>query len=1147
MSLTRSAVNPRITQRIGVGLVTALVVGVILAPPQQAAAAPIPAPDGLSELTAAASCWEIKQNDAASPSGVYWLLTPAMGAAERFYCDQETNGGGWVLIGRGREDWSNSNEGRGTPAQVSAVTTGQAAFQPRQLSSNMIEALLNGGSVGDLADGIRLRRALTQDGSSWQEVGFTFASPRVDWTWQFNNLQRVANWTIGDLTGTGGTTTSFGSGTLLTRVETINGAQQGWVAGFGYGRDSRGSASDTSYIWAPTATARNPRPFTQVFLRPTLISSTIFTAIADGGTPKVEQRVLADSFAEPTTWGVTGIGAGSQSIEGSNEVSAFAEAHGVMYVGGNFTSAQRTSTGTGSVAQPYLAAFSVATGELITSFRPVLNNQVKALTVLPNGNIAAGGYFTEVNGEARTSLVALHPTTGATIAGFSTQMVNRVSGGAVTVRGLDVQGSWLYIGGTFTHFTWNGDTRERYMRNGARVNAITGQPDTAFNPEFNGTVVAVDASAQGDQTYFGGFFNTSKQTTRTNKGAAIRTSDGTALPWNMLLATEVGGRGYQQAVLEVGSKVWIGGSQHQLYSYDRNTFANLSTNIGNPNGDFQAISADGQTIYGGCHCNNTQYENATQWTNINNVGTTWTSATKIESVGAWDHATGLTLPDFSPILSSRAGAGSWAQITDSTGKLWTGGAFTASVRTGFLKQWSGGFVRFDRRDSSAPTSPSRLTASSSPSGVVLNWASSTDDSGIVEYQVLRNDRVVATTTARTITLPEATPETKYFIRAADAGGNLSASTTSVSITAPVDPPPPAGELVAAGSHWRYREAVTAPPADWNTVAFDSSTWSTGKAPIGFGHANLGTTLTAPSPRPVATYYSRSVAVTDASKLGTVTLTTRADDGIAVYVNGVEVARRNISAGAISFSTYANAAVTASSAVSNPVTITIPGSAFRNGNNVIAAEVHLNYRTTPSASFELTAKASMDGTAPADPPADPPAGLPSGTLLVANDSTWSYLIQADAPAAEWASSGFNSTVWPTGASVLGWGTTGLGTEITTTVTPKPLAVYFRHSFTIPTGQLPAGGVRLTTRADDGIVIYVNGVEVGRSNISDGPIGHNTYAISARSTATATAPANAVTIDVPASALAEGLNVISAQVVSNYRATPNKTFALTAVVT
>src|SRR5690606_4830400 len=164
--------------------------------------------NGLTEATAAASCWEIKQVTPSAPSGVYWLYTPELGAPQQFYCDQVTNGGGWVLIGRGRENWTQSNEGRLTPEDIWQTPTGPDAFSPAQLPADTVNGLLNGHPVDDLPDGVRLRRATNTAGTTWQEVRFTYATNRDTWTWQFVGEQRVRTWNFDGVTGTGGTTGS---------------------------------------------------------------------------------------------------------------------------------------------------------------------------------------------------------------------------------------------------------------------------------------------------------------------------------------------------------------------------------------------------------------------------------------------------------------------------------------------------------------------------------------------------------------------------------------------------------------------------------------------------------------------------------------------------------------------------------------------------------------------------------------------------------------------------------------------------------------------------------------------------------------------------------------------------------------------------
>lgn len=1103
-----------------------------------AANAALAAPDGLSAATAAASCWEIKQVTPAAPSGVYWIGTPALGAPERFYCDQSTNGGGWVLIGRGREGWSHSNEGKGTPASVRGTITGQAAFAPLQLSSKVIGALLNGAAVSSLPDGVRLRRATNTEGTSWQESTFKFSSPRVEWSWVFENEQRVGAWKIGSTTGTGGITKGFGSGTGQGRIDTSAGKIQGWKPGFGFGTDSRGTTSSTSYVWAPSTTAPNPKPFTQVYLRPKLLSSDVFSAIPDTGTAKVQNTPVAESMALPTVWGVNGLGAGPTTLEGSNEVSAFAEGNGMVYVGGNFLRVQRTSTGTGMVSQPYLAAFDVQTGEFVSTFRPVLDNQVKSLAVLPNGRLAVGGYFDTVNGAARRAFVVLNPATGATDAGYTTKLVNNISGGITAVRSLDVQGTWLYLGGSFTHLTGGTVTSQTYLRAAGRISVANGTPDGTWNPEFNGTVMSLDASAKGDRTYFAGYFTTSKTTTAV-KAAVVRTADTTVIPWKVDFSTPTAN--YQQAVKEIGSKVWLGGSQHMLYSYDRAAMSELSTNIAKWNGDIQAISTDGSVVYAGCHCFYNVYAGARRYPDI---GTSWTQSSEINSAGAWDNATGKRLTQFSPILSQRAGAGAWALFNDSTGTTWFGGDFTRSVKPGFVSQWSGGFVRFQRNDAQAPTTPTALTVTATDGGDALSWTGSTDNRGSLSYQILRNDRVIASTTARTATVPTAPAGTKYFVRAVDPSGNWSASTpAAVASTVAPPPDPNNATLIGEGSQWSYYYSATDPASGWQAVSYAATGWSTGAAPLGWGHADLGTTLTAATPKPLTSYYRKSFTVLDATTIASVALTTRADDGIVVYVNGTEVVRNNIADVIVTSGTYATTAVSASAALANPVTVTVPGSAFVTGSNVITAEVHSNYRDTHSHSFELSAEATF-GTQP--PPAeDPPAdndSIPAGTVLVPPASTWSYYYDTSAPATSWNTASFDTSAWKTGPAPLGWGHSTLGTTLTA-VDPKPLTSYYRRSFSV-VDPSKISELEFSTRADDGIILYLNGTELTRVNMPLGPVTIGTYATVAVSASTALS--NPVVVRVPGSSLLAGANVITAEVHSNYRLTNSHSFELYAIV-
>ncbi|MGN6743892.1 MAG: delta-60 repeat domain-containing protein, partial [Amnibacterium sp.] len=1018
---------------------------------------------------------------------------------------------------------------------------------------------LNDTSVSSLPDGVRLRRAMDTAGTTWQEARFTYSSPRVDWSWQFDDLQRIGTFSFDGVTGSGGTTESFGLDTAFQRVQTttINnlrtvngkttGRNDGWSTGFGYGTGVTGSSASDSYLYQ--GSTGYVRPFTQVYLRPKLLSSSILSDIPSGGTPAVTRPAVAQSLALKTVWGVNGLGAAGTGIE-DTEVSAFTQSGSRVFVGGNFAHVQQDSKGTGLVNQSYLAAFDVKTGQFIPTFKPVFNQEVKALATLPDGRIVAGGDFTTVNGVAENGLVVLDPTTGAIDPTFTGRLINALStsGGQAVVRALDVQGGWLYVGGSFTHATGGSVSSQVYSRGAVRLSVTNGTPDKNLTFEFDGTVISLDASSQGDRVYFAGYFADDKTSSAYRVAAVTTANGGSVLPWTVNFtspdsaATIAAGKTatYQQAVREVGNRVWIGGSEHMIFSYNRADLSEASTNVMSAEGgDGQVLATDGTNVYGGCHCYLGTYANAHVGSDWRDPGTAWTRASKIEAVGAWNATTGDLVAAFSPSFTEREGAGGWAVFTDSTGVTWMGGDFTA-VRTGATgKSWAGGYARFAAADSTAPTTPTGLTVTTTASGVSVAWNASKDDSGAVTYQVLRKYRVVATTSSTSITLPAAPADPKYFVRAADAAGNLSASTAAVTATAPAAPTGGSGVLVAAGSSWHWLQPTTAPDASWNTAGFDDSSWSTGAAPLGWGDASIATVLPGSAPRPLTAYYRDSVTVKDPASLGTVTLTTRADDGVVLYVNGVEVGRANMPSGTVTNGTYASSAVTTANAVGKPVTFTVPASRFTSGTNVLAAEVHSNYKSTSSSSFDLTATADGKPVVPVQGVA-----LPSGSVLVGTASTWAYSQSAAAQAADWASPAFDSSSWSTGKAVLGWGTGDIATQLPAAAGSRPLASYYRKSFDIPTGSIPSGGLTLTTRADDGVIVFVNGTEVGRSNLPSGTITGSTYALSAPSTTTA--EANPVTFTVPASLLVDGTNVFAAQVQSNYKSTPSSSFDLKAVV-
>lgn len=956
---TKSGGRKALPVLASLAMVTTLGLGIVGSGSTAAGATPLP--DGSTSFNAAASCWEVKQNKPTAPNGVYWLVTPRLVAPEQFYCDMTTDGGGWVLVGRGREGWSPQYEGVGTPAQVRAPITGPDAFAPRELSSRTIDGLLNGARVDGLADGVRLRRATNAGGTAWQEARFKFAR-RDRWAWSLGAENPLASWRFGATTGTGGQTATFGSDTGYNRLDTRESEAQGWLAGMAYGTSVTGRKASTSYLWSRADGQGGAMPFTQMFLRPRLrLADLAFPSVPDSGTAAQENSPLASTGAKPNPWGVTGLANGRDN-ELTTEVAAFTQIGSTVYVGGNFRYVQKGATATGAdkVEQPYLAAFDAQTGNWVSGFRPVLNGQVKSLAVLPNGLLVAGGEFTTANGQPAAAAVALDPSTGKKSASWDVQLENHLTGALLQVRALRVAGGWLYLGGGFTHVS-GGPSRTRvYARAAARVSVTDGTPDGSWNPDFNGTVVAMDTSASGDKIYAAGYFGTAKGLAA-NRAAEL--SPVTASPnqaWKPVWSNTK--NTYQQGLNALGSRVWVGGAEHSLFSWDTGSFARMSGTITKQGGDFQTVGDNQGTVYASCHCGAFAYTDAYTWSNL---GTTWTQADKVGWVGGWDATTGKFIPDFDPVLKTRRGSGGWAVLTDSTGTTWFGGDFTRAMLQNGSLGWTGGFVRFAPRDTAAPGTPADfVVASNGTTGARLRWSPS---DGAAQYEVIRENQVVATTSSTLVDVPAVSQATRYFVRAVDAAGNRSASTSALT----VEPasgggggggtPPVGGVLVDTGSTWRWRYDAAAWPAGWNQTSFDDSTWKQGPAVLGFGSTqvvtNIDFTPETTTDRPLSAQFRRSFDVADPSALSTVTVYVRADDAVVVYVNGTEVGRANLPTGTLTQSTYASSSPRTTTASASPVTFVVPTSLLVPGRNVVAASVHLGYRSTPDVSFDLEMDAS----------------------------------------------------------------------------------------------------------------------------------------------------------------------------------------------
>lgn len=124
-----------------------------------------------------------------------------------------------------------------------------------------------------------------------------------------------------------------------------------------------------------------------------------------------------------------------------------------------------------------------------------------------------------------------------------------------------------------------------------------------------------------------------------------------------------------------------------------------------------------------------------------------------------------------------------------------------------------------------------------------------------------------------------------------------------------------------------------------------------------------------------------------------------------------------------------------------------------------------------------------------------ASAQTTTIIQAGDS-WKYLDNGTDQGTAWRTPTFNDSAWAQGNAELGYG----DNDETTLVAHGPIAneayvtTYFRKSFNIVNPALYSS-INLEVLRDDGAVVYVNGVEVWRSNMPSGTINYLTLASNA----------------------------------------------------
>ncbi len=157
-------------------------------------------------------------------------------------------------------------------------------------------------------------------------------------------------------------------------------------------------------------------------------------------------------------------------------------------------------------------------------------------------------------------------------------------------------------------------------------------------------------------------------------------------------------------------------------------------------------------------------------------------------------------------------------------------------------------------------------------------------------------------------------------------------------------------LIPWGSQWKYWDTGSSASNGWQNIAFDDNAWPAGNARLGWGLDNEATVLTSGR---TTHYFRKAFVVTNGAALDTFTFNVIRDDGVVVYLNGLEVFRTNMPAGSIADSTLASSTInTPDETIPVVYSVGTAGLGLLYGTNVVAVELHQGSTTSSDAGFDL---------------------------------------------------------------------------------------------------------------------------------------------------------------------------------------------------
>jgi hypothetical protein len=159
-------------------------------------------------------------------------------------------------------------------------------------------------------------------------------------------------------------------------------------------------------------------------------------------------------------------------------------------------------------------------------------------------------------------------------------------------------------------------------------------------------------------------------------------------------------------------------------------------------------------------------------------------------------------------------------------------------------------------------------------------------------------------------------------------------------------------VMPPASTWRVYDQESPPDSDWNRPQFDDHDWREGLGKLGYGQGDERTLVDFgldPYFKIITTYFRKTFVIDNPETLTHLTLRMLYSDGMAFYLNGTELWRRNLAPNA-AFEDLAD--VSRASLESVWTSFPLPASLLKPGTNTFAVELHRADSYLPTMSFDV---------------------------------------------------------------------------------------------------------------------------------------------------------------------------------------------------